>query len=182
MNEMMKTVFALVCVAGTFAAPVARADIPPPDVCLTKGAVCHNAGADFSGDGLCTQATCMKGGPQPLTYECLKCTAGEAGAAGQLDGSGTAGEAGTSGQLDDAGAGGTIGVAGTHSVGKAGSTASIGGATHSAGSANSAGAADQPSKGDDGGCSIGVLGSERGIGSLMLGLGLVALGISRRRR
>ena len=32
------------------------------------------------------------------------------------------------------------------------------------------------------GCSVGVLGSEKGIAAFMLGLGLVALGISRRRR
>jgi len=35
---------------------------------------------------------------------------------------------------------------------------------------------------DEGGCSIRALGTEKGIASLMLGLGLVALGVSRRRR
>ena len=35
---------------------------------------------------------------------------------------------------------------------------------------------------DEGGCSVGTLGTERGIATLMLGFGLVALGISRRRR
>lgn len=35
---------------------------------------------------------------------------------------------------------------------------------------------------DDGGCSVGALSSEKSIATLMLGLGLVALGISRRRR
>jgi hypothetical protein len=38
---------------------------------------------------------------------------------------------------------------------------------------------------DDGGCSVGSLGkfgTEKGVAALMLGLGMVALGISRRRR
>lgn len=35
---------------------------------------------------------------------------------------------------------------------------------------------------DEGGCSVGTLGTERGVATLMLGLGVVALGISRRRR
>jgi len=40
--------------------------------------------------------------------------------------------------------------------------------------------ASEPPKKD--GCSVGVLGTEKGIAAFMLGLGLVALGISRRRR
>jgi len=35
---------------------------------------------------------------------------------------------------------------------------------------------------DEGGCSVGALGTEKGVATLMLGLGLAALGISRRRR
>ena len=35
---------------------------------------------------------------------------------------------------------------------------------------------------DESGCSVGTLGTEKGIATLMLGFGLVALGISRRRR
>lgn len=35
---------------------------------------------------------------------------------------------------------------------------------------------------DDGGCSVGALGTEKGVATVMLGLGLIALGISRRRR
>jgi hypothetical protein len=35
---------------------------------------------------------------------------------------------------------------------------------------------------DDGGCSVRALGTEKGVASMMLGLGLLALGVSRRRR
>ena len=35
---------------------------------------------------------------------------------------------------------------------------------------------------DDGGCSVRALGTEKGIAGVMLGLGLLALGISRRNR
>jgi len=131
MNGLMKGVLGLMCAASLLAAPAARADIPPPDVCQTENEVCHNAGDNYNEDGICTQATCSRGSPsgQVTTYDCLKCEA-------------------------------------TTIPGAAGSTTVT--------------ETDKPK--DDGGCSVGMLGSEKGVAVMMLGLGLVALGISRRRR
>ena len=50
------------------------------------------------------------------------------------------------------------------------------------GTAGGSSAPGATSSGDDSGCSVRQLGSERGIGTFMLGLGLAALAISRRRR
>ena len=122
----------LMCAASLFAAPVARADVPPPDTCRTEHAACDNAGENYDLAGVCTAATCSKGSAsgQVTTYECLKCEPGAVVAA--------AGAPSTDAETD-------------------------------------------PHK-DEGGCSVGALGSEKGIATLMLGFGLVALGISRRRR
>jgi hypothetical protein len=62
----------------------------------------------------------------------------------------------------------------------------LGSAAGAAGAVGTAGApSDAAPQKNDGGCSVGALGalaSERGIAALMLGLGMAALGISRRRR
>ncbi|HKO53807.1 MAG TPA: hypothetical protein VJV79_39135 [Polyangiaceae bacterium] len=128
----IKGVVGLMCVAGLFVAPAARADVPPPDHCQTERAACHNAGETYDKDGVCTAATCSKGGPdgKVTTYECLKCEAGV---------------------VPDA-----------------------------AGAATTDTESDHPK--DEGGCSIGTIGTERGVATLMLGLGLAALTLSRRRR
>jgi len=66
-------------------------------------------------------------------------------------------------------------------VGAAGAT----GAAGAAGATGTAGAsmvATTDGNKDNGGCSIHALGTEKGVASLMLGLGLLALGISRRQR
>jgi hypothetical protein len=142
MNEMMKGISGLLCAAGLFATAAARADIPPPDVCQTEHAVCHNAGESYDKDGVCTVAICSKGSAsgQVTTYDCFKCESGAAGTAGAAGATGTAGAAGASTATTTDG-----------------------------------------SKGD-GGCSVRALGTEKGVASLMLGLGLLALGISRRQR
>jgi len=131
MNGMMNGVLGLTFAASLLAAPAARADIPPPDVCRTENTACHNAGANYDQDGICTKSTCRKGSAsgQVTTYECLVCEQETA-----------------------------PGAAGATTV------------TESNGNK------------DDGGCSVGALGSEKGAAALMLGLGLAALGISRRRR
>jgi hypothetical protein len=130
MPWITKTVLGLLCAAGLFAAPKARADIPPPDACQTQGAACHNGGEDYDKDGLCAKATCTKGAPgQQMTYECFKCEAG------------------------------TV-------RGDAGATA----------------VNETVDPKDEGGCSVRALGTEKGIATLMLGLGLGALALSRRRR
>ena len=128
MNGMMKRLSGLLCAAGLFATAAARADVPPPDVCQTEKAVCHNAGESYDKDGVCTAATCSKGSAsgQVTTYDCFKCESGAAA------------------------------VAGAATVTK--------------------------TDGNDGGCSVRALGTEKGVASLMLGLGLLALGISRRHR
>jgi hypothetical protein len=131
MNGMMKRLLGVMCAAGLFTVSAARADVPPPDVCRTLGAVCHNAGEAYNQDGLCKAAICSKGSAsgQVTMYECWQCELGTvSGAAG----------------------------ASTETV------------------------TDEPN--DEGGCSVGALGTEKGVASLMLGLGLIALGISRRRR
>lgn len=149
----------LVCMMGLLAAPAAWADIPPPGTCFTEHEACDMAGENFDQPGVCTATTCTKGPPgQQVTYDCLLC------------------------ELEAGGAGGEASVAGA--AGTAG-TPEAGGASGTAGSAPKAGAAgapvSTPSK-DDGGCSVGALGSEKSATALMLGLGLAALGISRRRR
>jgi hypothetical protein len=131
MNGLIKSVMGLLCAAGLLTAAAARADIPPPDVCQSEHAVCHNAGETYDKDGVCTAATCSRGSATGAvtTYDCFKCEAGAA-----------AGAAGAS----------TVTESDDHK--------------------------------DDGGCSIRALGTEKGVASLMLGLGLLALGISRRSR
>lgn len=131
MNAMMKTISGLLCAAGLFGAAAARADIPPPDVCKTEHAVCHNAGEKYDEDGVCTAATCSRASSSgAVTYDCLKCDPG------------------------------------TPATADAGVTTTT--------------TTDDPKS--DGGCSVRALGTEKGVASLMLGLGLLALGISRRRR
>jgi hypothetical protein len=132
MNAMMKPVSGLICAVGLFAASTARADIPPPDVCHTENATCHNAGTNYDQDGVCAAATCSKGSAtgQVTTYECMLCKS-------------------------DA----LLGAAGASEV---------------------ASASDDHK--DDGGCNVRALGTEKGIATVMLGFGLLALGISRRRR
>jgi hypothetical protein len=139
MNGMMRSISGLLCAAGLFATAAAQADIPPPDVCQTENAVCHNAGESYDKDGVCTAATCSKGSAsgQVTTYDCLKCESAAAGTAG------TAGAAGADGAATVTKADGTK---------------------------------------DGGGCSVRALGTEKGVASLMLALGLLALGISRRQR
>lgn len=121
----------LMCAASVFAASAARADIPPPDVCTTEAAACHNAGESYDKDGLCTKTTCSRGSAsgQVTTYECLKCEASAA-----------------------------PGAAGATTV------------------------TDADAAKDEGGCSLRALRTEKGVASVMLGLGLLALGISRRRQ
>ena len=129
MNRTIKTSLGLWAAACLFAATPARADVPPPDVCQTENAVCHNAGDHYDQDGVCTASTCQKGSAsgQVTTYDCLLCKPKAMGAAG-------------SSEVPN----------------------------------------DEPK--DDGGCSVRTLGTEKGIAALMLGLGVLALGISRRRR
>ena len=183
MNSMLKSVaiVLITAAAGVSLPAAAHADIPPPDTCLSEGVACHNAGPQAADDGQCTAATCTKTlpGGAAMHYDCLLCKApGDAGAGGTA---GEAGEAATAGAAGDATEAGGAG---------AGGKSNAGGATHSAGAAHSAGASNQagaagsgtPGSSDDGGCAIGVLGSEKGVASLMLGLGLAALGLSRRRR
>lgn len=131
MNAMLKGAMGLMCAASLFAASAARADIPPPDVCQTEAAACHNAGETYDKDGVCTKTTCSRGSAsgQVTTYECLKCEASTA-----------------------------------------------------PGAAGAATVTETDAAKDEGGCNIRAIGTEKGIASLMLGLGLLALGISRRRQ
>jgi hypothetical protein len=141
MNGFKKSVFALLCAAGTLTTPAARADVAPPDVtCSTKGAVCTNAAPNGVGTGVCST------GIPTTTFGRPSCEAGEADA-GQ-----------TACLFCDPNAP-TVGNAGASST-----------------------AATMAAPIDDSGCSIGRLGTERGIAVLMLGLGLASLGIARRRR
>jgi len=174
MSRMMKNVLGVLCAVSLFATSAARADIPPPDTCNTKGAVCHNAGTSASEDGVCTAKTCSKGPPgQEYTYECLLCEPGTpTGAAGASGAAGESGNAGAAGEPVSHGAAGALeGGAGT-----SGSESGAGGVGATGGGQNGGHGTD------DGGCSVGILGTERGVASLMLGLGLVAIGVSRRRR
>jgi hypothetical protein len=131
MNGMMRSLLGLVGAAGLFTAAAARADIPPPDVCQTLDAVCHNAGETYDKVGVCMAAVCSKGSAsgQVTMYDCMKCEASNVtGAAG----------------------------------------------------APTEPAVNTPT--EQGGCSVRTLGTEKGVATVMLGLGAVALGISRRRR
>ena len=159
---MMRCLLAFVCTAGVLTAPAAWADVAPPDACFTVDAVCHNAGENYDQDGVCKATTCTKGPPgQQVTYDCFRCES-EAGAAG------------AAGAMTDGGEAGVPGKAGAGSAGTAGASGGVG-----MGGGPATGGAHPD---DDSGCSVGALGSERGIATLMLTLGLAALGISRRRR
>ncbi|MDQ2647770.1 MAG: hypothetical protein M3020_28490 [Myxococcota bacterium] len=59
-------------------APAVRADVPPPDQCMTEGASCDNAGPDADGSGTCAKRTCTRGSPtgEVTEYECLRCVPG----------------------------------------------------------------------------------------------------------
>jgi len=188
MNGMIKSWGGLLCAASLFTAQAAMADIPPQDACETKNAVCHSAGEAFDEDGVCRARTCTKGPPgNEYTYECLLCET-SSGAAGA---SGAAGESGNAGAAGEASEGGAAGIA---DDGSAGTPDSVAGRPSSQGGT---GGAPSPSKGgaagvsnpvsaddtaDEGGCSIAAVGTEKGIASLMLALGLSALCLSRRRR
>ncbi|HWZ91956.1 MAG TPA: hypothetical protein VNW92_23995, partial [Polyangiaceae bacterium] len=169
-----KSVCALLCVAAALTAPVARADIASPDVtCDTKGAACDNAAPNGVGVGVCSAGVPVTAFGRPSCgpagdagtgqTECLFCQAAQGG-------SGGAGGSGTAGTGNSAGA--------TNTAGASAAGASAGGTSSTAGSASSAGT----SSSDSGGCSVRQLGTERGIATFMLGLGLAALALGRRRR
>jgi|GEM_PF-1529074 len=185
MNGMIKSWGVFLCAASLFAGHPARADIPPPDACQTKNAVCHSAGEAYDEDGVCRAKTCTKGPPgNQFTYECLLCEA-SSGAAGA---SGAAGESGNAGAAGDVTRGGAAGAVDNGSAGKpdsvAGGSGSQGGTGGAPSKGGSAGvplpAADDQA--DEGGCSIAAVGTEKGLASLMLALGLSALCLSRRRQ
>ncbi|MET0790302.1 MAG: hypothetical protein ABW061_02160 [Polyangiaceae bacterium] len=151
---------------------MARADIAPPDVtCDTKGAVCDNAAPNGFGPGVC-----ISGVPTTAFGRPSCGPAGEAGAAGApateclfckaAGGSGGGGTAGA-GNAAGASAAGAASVAGAPSASTAGAT----------GTPTSTGNGDS-----DGGCTVRQLGSERGIALFMVGLGVAALALGRRRR
>jgi uncharacterized membrane protein YgcG len=159
----VKIAMALVFVASSLLAPRLRADVPPPDACTAEGAACDNAGRRGNLPGHCLATTCTRatadGGMQ---YDCLLCIvdSGSAGAAGAAD----------------AGAAGGASNGGASSGGASNGGASNGGA--------SSGGTSSGGSNDDSGCScrIGVLSSEKTVTGVMLGIGLAALALSRRRR
>jgi hypothetical protein len=175
MSGTTKTVCALLCVATALTAPVARADIAPPDVtCDTKGAACDNAAPNGVGAGVCSEGmpttafgrpSCGVAGATGLSNACLFCEAAGGGS----------GDNGGNGGSGTVGAGG---AAGANTAGASGAGASAAGASNVAG----ASAQTSSSDGNDSGCSVRQLGSERGIAIFMLGLGLSALALGRRRR
>jgi hypothetical protein len=67
-------------------APLARADVPPPDECTgSVGATCSNAGPSNDQDGICTNETCTHstpngdGGVTTSTYACVLCELSDCG-------------------------------------------------------------------------------------------------------
>lgn len=162
MKMLSAVVGGLVLGAVVVAATPAWADIPPPDACNNVGEECSTAGPQANQPGTCTMAECTRATPQgSMTYECHRCLAPEQG------GSGGAGGA------DGGGAGGATG--GSPSENK-------GGSTTSGGRSNSGGSAGNSNTKDDDGCSIGNVGRQRGVGGMMVALGLAGLLAARRRR
>jgi hypothetical protein len=179
MSTLGKFAFALVCLATSVVAPVARADIPPPDACDVEGAPCDNAGGHGGQSGVCSKATCSRatglgGAEGVMFYECLRCEPGQVPADGGAGGAPSAGNGGATT------APGGAGVA----LGGDGGETDDGGAAAVPGAGGSPNAPGQAEPGDDGscGCTFKSLGSERGVVALMLGVGLTALLFSRRRR
>jgi hypothetical protein len=168
MSGIAKSVCALLCLAAMLTAPGARADVAAPDVtCDTKGAACNNAAPNGAGSGVCTAGvpttrfglpSCGPAGEAGTGQtECLFCEASQGGSGGAGGGGNAAGATNT---------------AGTSAAG-----ASAGGTSSTAGAAGA-----NSGSGDSGGCSVRQLGSERGVATFMLGLGLAALALGRRRR
>jgi hypothetical protein len=161
-------------------APVARADVLPPNACDTEGAPCDNVGGADAGQlGVCSVATCSRatglggaGGDGVIHYECLLCepvTGGTGGAAPDV-----AGAAGMAGAIPAMG-GATIapgGNAGEPAAGGAGAVTGAGGTPM-----------NPDNDGDEGDCSCSFksLGSERSAVVLMLAVGVTALRRRRRR-
>lgn len=89
MIPLGRTLPALVLCASAFlgSAPVARADVPPPDVsgCNNKEAG-DDCKTDEGASGTCEQSTCSRldystDPPSSQQYDCLKCTIDDGGCA-----------------------------------------------------------------------------------------------------
>ena len=188
MKKAHKYQLALALTAAVLVAPTAHADpTTPPPTCTVKGAVCQV----LDKIGTCIDSTCIQNTPEGvMSHACIVCDTSMGGAAGATAGGGVPGSAGATsnggtpsggtatGGAPSAGAANLAGTAGTtNSAGAPG----VAGATKKAGSAGTAGMPDTSS---DAGCSCSMrsLGSEQSVAAFMLGLGAVALGISRRRR
>jgi MYXO-CTERM domain-containing protein len=156
----------------------ARADIPPEDQCLEYmvGKACNNAegeGAQFQ-PGVCTQAMCTRATPDgSMTYACYRCVAEGEGTGGQ------SGDAGSSagGEVSSAG---TVATSGAPGAGSGGASATGGSGTAGTKPA-AAGSAAEPASDSDGGCSVSQAGGGAGAFAALVGLGLAAVGLLRRR-
>lgn len=84
--------------ALTSFAPVALADVPPPDSCTTAGKPCDTAPPDYKSPGTCVESTCQKAMPDAtLEYPCNLCKAGSGGSAGSSSGGSSGSSAGSGG-------------------------------------------------------------------------------------
>jgi hypothetical protein len=95
--------FALFVAFALFLPAPARADVPPPNACMTAGQLCSNAppAPDYKTAGTCTASKCTKqlpgpdGGLQKTEYDCTLCVTG--GGSGGTGGSPPAAGGGDSG-------------------------------------------------------------------------------------
>lgn len=145
----------------------ARADIPPPTACSTKGERCRNAGEDAKQPGVCAEQTCQRFVPdmgKSIDVPCMRCVAegGEGGSAAQAD----AGSSGVAPAKDPGAAGKAAGGAGKAAGGAGKAADAAGGRASAAGkSANAAGkggssALPTAAANDDGGCNVVGLGAD----------------------
>jgi hypothetical protein len=188
MNRMQATLGGLIGLAGALLTTGAWADVARPDNgCPTVGLQCHNAGPAGEEDGVCTAVGCNlsgSGGGNPDVCKRCEVPSPEGSAGSGDDIPNTAGAANVAGAGSVAGAPNAAGAANAAGAPSAGGALNAGGAAShpargAAGDTTTTGTDKAP---DDGGCSVRMLGSEKGVAAMMLGLGAAALALSRRRR
>src|SRR6478736_1190346 len=192
MRPLVRSIALLFFALCILEAKEAAADLPPP-FCTTEGAACQLAGV-LPG-GVCKPGMCTRPGGAGATgsgvipYDCLVCVnphggAGGNGAAGGGNGAAGGGSGAASGGSGAAGEGGTSGEGGASGAsGMEGASGASGteGANGDAG-ANGAAGANGDAGANSAGGSNGGGGSGGSVGAVMLGLGFLALRISRRRQ
>jgi len=208
--EIRKVVGGLAVIAALGWTSRSLADIPPPDACSTSGAKCTNVGGHDEA-GICTSVECRRRTPDGdfVSYACLRCIAptseGEGGSGGDNAG-GSGGDSGSGGTNANGGTanggtnanggtanggastGGTSANGGTANGGAStGGTSANGGSAAGGGPTSAGGMAGATTRPDDhhkkqSGCSVSSVPGKPGVASALLGFGLAALFVTRRKR